>query len=189
MDKLIPQDGSGASLTRGGGILEGGDVVGHYVAECFDKDGNLKWREEYDNLVTDVGAKKWLDTAFNNTAMGAVVMGLKGTGTAVVADTQASHAGWLEVGTANAPAYSSTRKTPAFSAASGTGAGSRQVATSAASVFTFTSGGNVFGSFINVGGSATQDNTTGTLFSAGDFSGSKTVVSTDVLNVTYTLNI
>lgn len=37
------------------------------------------------------------------------------------------------------------------------------------------------------GGSATQDNTTGILFSAGDFTaGSKTVTSGDTLSVSYT---
>jgi hypothetical protein len=189
-DKLSPRDGAEASLTRSGGVMEGGQVVGHYVAECYDKDGNLKWREEYDNVVTDLGAQLWLNTAFNNTAMGTpILMGLKGTGSAVAADTQASHAGWLEVGLANAPTYSGNRPSPSFSAASGTGAGNRQKATSSAVAFTFTGSGTVAGSFINIGGSTTKDNTTGTLFSAGDFSGSKTVVSTDVLNVTYTLNI
>jgi len=49
-----------------------------------------------------------------------------------------------------------------------------------------TGSGTVAGCFINIGGSATIDNTTGTLFSAGDFTaGSKTVTSGDTLNVTY----
>jgi hypothetical protein len=52
-----------------------------------------------------------------------------------------------------------------------------------------TSSGTVAGAFINVGGSATQDNTTGVLFSAGDFTGgSKTVSSGDTINVSYTLS-
>jgi hypothetical protein len=47
--------------------------------------------------------------------------------------------------------------------------------------------GTVAGCFINIGGSATIDDTTGTLFSAGDFTaGSKTVTSGDTLNVSYT---
>jgi hypothetical protein len=44
----------------------------------------------------------------------------------------------------------------------------------------------VAGCFININGSATIDNTTGTLYSAGSFTGgNKTVASSDVLNVTY----
>jgi hypothetical protein len=115
-----------------------------------------------------------------NVAVGAVVMGLKGTGTALVTDTQASHT-WLEVGLANAPTYSGTRKTPVFGAAA---AGVKS--TSSVVVFTMTGSGTVAGCFINLGGSATIDNTTGTLFSAGDFTaGSKTVTSGDTLSVSY----
>ena len=52
-----------------------------------------------------------------------------------------------------------------------------------------TGSGTVAGAFINVGGSSTIDSTTGTLFSAGDFTaGSKTVTSGDTINVQYTLS-
>lgn len=142
----------------------------------------------FPNLVTDLGARLTLDTILGNTAAGAVVMGLKGAGAAAVGDTQASHAGWLEQGGANAPTYSGTRKTPTFSAATGTGAGSRQKTTSSAVAFSITSSGTVAGCFINIGGTSAIDNTTGTLFSAGDFAASKTVANLDTLNVTYTLS-
>jgi hypothetical protein len=63
------------------------------------------------------------------------------------------------------------------------------LSTSAAVVFSMTGSGTVTGAFINIGGSATIDNTTGTLFSAGNFTaGSKTVTSGDTINVTYTLS-
>jgi hypothetical protein len=52
-----------------------------------------------------------------------------------------------------------------------------------------TGSGTVAGAFINVGGTSAIDNTTGILFSAGDFTaGSKTVTSGDTINVTYTLS-
>lgn len=155
-------------------------IHGSYHAVCYDAQGNVKWEDDIKNLVTTVGKNLTLDTILGNSAAGAVVMGLKGTGSANVADTQASHAGWLEVGLANAPTYSGTRKTPSFSAAA---AGVK--ATSAASSFSITSTGTVAGCFINIGGSSTIDNTTGTLFSAGDFSSSKSVVSGDTIAVTY----
>jgi len=41
----------------------------------------------------------------------------RGAGSAAVGDTQASHAGWLEVGLANAPTYTGNRQAPTFSAA------------------------------------------------------------------------
>jgi hypothetical protein len=142
-----------------------------------------KWSDVVCNLVTTVGKNLALDTILAGSSYtAAVVMGLKGTGTALAADTQSSHGSWSEVGGTNAPAYSGTRKTPAWSSAS---AGSK--ATSSASSFTFTSGGTVAGCFLNLAGSATIDNTTGTLYSAGDFTGgNKTVASSDVLNVSYT---
>lgn len=159
-------------------------IHGHYHAVCYDQDGNVKWEDDIENLVTTVGKNLTLDTILGNTAAGAVVMGLKGTGTAAAGDTQASHAGWLEVGGANAPTYSGNRPTPSFSAAS-----SSSKTTSSAVSFSITGTGTVAGCFINIGGSATKDNTTGTLFSAGDFSSSKSVVNGDTIAVTYTASL
>jgi hypothetical protein len=186
-DKLVIAEACSAALIKSAGHGDQSTVHGRYRAECYSADGVLKWVEEYDNVVTDLGVKLMLDGILGNAASGALFLGLKGTGTAVVGDTQASHVSWLEVGATNAPTYSGTRKTPTFSAASGAGAGARTKTTSAVVVFTFTGAGTVFGSFLNIGGTSAIDNTTGTLFSAGDFSASKTVANTDVLNVTYTL--
>jgi hypothetical protein len=86
------------------------------------------------------------------------------------------------VGATNAPTYTAPRKTPSWGTAS---AGA--ISPTAAQVFAITSSGTVAGCFINVGGSSVIDNTTGTLFSAGDFTGgSKTVSNGDTLSVTYT---
>ena len=159
-------------------------IDGYYTATCYSADGQLKWTDVIENLVTTVGKNFTLDTTLGNTAGGAVVMGLKGTGTAVVADTQASHASWNEVGGTNAPTYSGNRPTPSFSSAS---AGSKT--TSSAVSFSMTGTGTVAGCFINIGGSATKDSTTGTLFSAGDFSSSKSVVNGDTIAVTYTATL
>ena len=175
-------ENSDAKLTRGASHTESLKLSGFYTAVCRDKDGNVKWTDRIENLVTTVGANLALDTILGNSAAGAVVMGLKGTGTAVIADTQASHASWTERGGTNAPAYTGNRPTPAFSAAA-----SKSKATSSAVSFAFTSGGTVSGCFINIGGSATKDNTTGTLYSAGDFTGGdKIVANGDTLAITYT---
>lgn len=187
IDKAKIGDSVDATVTRSAGQSDNVVASGVYSAECFAADGSLKWSDTFHNLTTNVGRASLLDAYLGNTAAGAVVMGLKGTGTAVVADTQASHASWLEVGATNAPTYSGTRKTPTFAAA--TVANPSVKATSAAVVFTMTGSGTVAGAFINVGGSSTIDNTTGILFSAGDFTaGSKTVTSGDTINVTYTLS-
>jgi hypothetical protein len=185
-------DSFGGSASFGGGSVETVGLEGTYVATCYDADGNEKWSDTIKNLTTNVGRANLMNSYFGNTGGGAIVMGLggangSGTFTPAYADTQSSHAGWYEVGGANAPTYSGTRKTPAFSAS--TTANPSVLSTSAAVVFSMTGSGTVYGAFINVGGSTAIDNTTGTLFSIGAFTaGSKTVTSGDTINVTYTLS-
>jgi hypothetical protein len=180
-EKVQMADACEASVDRGASHSEATSISGYYTVECHDASGALKWKDDIHNLVTTVGKNLTMDTILGNSAAGAVVMGLKGTGTADVADTQASHATWLEVGGTNAPTYSGNRKTPVFGAASG-----GVKTTSSAVVFSMTGSGTVAGCFINIGGSATKDDTTGTLFSAGDFTaGNKVVTSGDTLSVTY----
>jgi len=183
IEKVSPTDSASAGMVMVPGCSESVEMHGTYHVECVGADGQVKWEAEAPNLVTTVGKNLLLDGFFGLSAQTAIFMGLKGTGSAAAGDTQASHAGWLEVGGANAPAYSGTRKTPAWSAASG---GTKVM--SAAASFVFTSGGTVDGCFLNFNGTSAQDNTTGTLYSAGTFSapGARTVVATDTLNVTYT---
>ena len=184
MDKLTATDQVAATTKYNPMPADQMSIEGYYHAVCYSIDGFIKWEEPIQNLVVTVGQNLTLDTILGNTAAGAVVMGLKGTGTVAATDTQASHPGWLEVGGTNAPAYSGNRPTPSFASAA---AGSK--ATSSAVSFSMTSTGTVAGCFINIGGSATKDSTTGTLFSAGDFSSSKAVVNGDTIAVTYTLTL
>jgi hypothetical protein len=186
-------DISSASLVRKVDFSESIGIEGKYVAKCYDKDGNLKWEDTIENLVVAVGKQLMLDTLLSGSAYTATVyMGLVSGASAptyAATDTQASHAGWIESGLANAPTYSGNRKTVTFNAATSTGATPSNVttkATTAAASFTFTGSGTVAGCFININGSNTIDSTTATLYSAGSFTGgNKIVASTDVLNVTY----
>lgn len=157
-------------------------LLGQLYAEPFV----VKWEDEYKNLITTVGKNEMLDKYFAGSSYTAALnMFLKGTGSAAAGDTMASHAGWLEVGLANAPAYSGNRPAPAFSSAS---AGAKAI--TSAQNFTFTSGGTVAGSCFVQGGSATKDNTTGTIVSAGDFTGgNKVVANTDQLNVSWSVSV
>ena len=183
-DKLSANDKVEAATSYNTQPHDSMAIEGYYTAVCYDANGNVKWEEDIHNVVTTVGKNATLDGILGNSAQGAVVMGLKGTGTAVAADTMTSHSTWLEVGLANAPTYSGNRPAPTFSAAS---AGSKT--TSSAVSFSMTGTGTVAGCFINIGGSATKDTTTGVLFSAGDFSSSKSVVSGDTIAVTYTATL
>lgn len=101
-------------------------------------------------------------------------------------DTMASHANWTEAGTTNAPTFSA-RIAPAWSASSN---GTKTV--SAATSFTMTGSGTLEGCFLVCASGAVTTilNTSGTLFSAGAFTGgAQSVVSTDVVNVTYSVGV
>ena len=159
-------------------------AIGVYTAVCRDAEGNEIWRDEYQNLVTTAGRNDMLDKYLAGSAYTAawylgIISSASYSGISA-ADTMASHAGWLEAGLANAPAYSeAARRTAAWNAAA---SGSK--ALSAALVFTFTSSGTVKGSFLS--SVATKDGATGTLFSAGLFTGGdQPVVALNTVTVSY----
>lgn len=150
----------------------------------------MKWEGDAPNLVTTVGKNLMLDTTLGSAVtvvgpfMGLISSVSYTTGPAA-GDTMASHGGWVEGGGATAPTYGSptTRRSAVWSTASG---GSK--ALSAALAFAITGTGTVKGCFLVTGTGAlsTLDNTAGTLYSAGTFTGGdKAVGSGDTLNVSY----
>jgi hypothetical protein len=149
----------------------------------------VKWEDKIENLVTTGGKNFLLDNGLAGSSYTATFyIGLISSvsySAVNAADTMASHAGWLEAGSTNAPIYSEgSRPTAAWSAAS---AGAK--AFSSARTFTIaTTGGTVKGCFLTT--NATKNGTTGTLYSAGLFTGGDKVVAVaDVLNVTYTASL
>lgn len=180
-ETAIAQDHSGAGFIVP--LKETLKACGHYHAVCRDVDGNLKWEDEIENLVTTVGKNFALDTVLSGSAYTAAwFMGLVDGGSAPsynVADTMASHAGWTE----NQGYSNATRPAPAFSAAA---AGSK--ATSTGVVFTINATGTIAGAFMNTVN--TKGGTTGTLYSAGNFTGgNKSVANGDSLTVSYTASL
>ena len=174
---------------------------GRYFAQCFDKNGKLKWEEGFDNVVTDVGANLMLNQAFGAAQNTLFFLGLISsvgyTGIPVVADTMASHAAtnhvWVEAGNgSNYPTWSTpstnARATITWSAASGR---AKAIASAASFVFA-TNGGTVKGCFIVTGSGAvaTNNDTNGTLYSAGVFTGGDRVVQVaDTLNISYSTSV
>ncbi len=145
-----------------------------YEVECIGADGEVKWTERIENLVTTVGKTDIVDKYFKGSAYTAAwFLGLKGAGAAAVGDTAASHAGWAEVNP-----YTGNRPAIAFGTTSG---GSN---TAAAVSYPITGSATVAGAFVQ----SVNTGTTGILYSAGDFAASRSVVNGDTLNVTLTVN-
>ena len=178
-----------ATLTKPAGISEGANAHGVYNVTCYGSDGALKWSEEINNVVCTQGKNVALDAFLSGSGYSVVgpYMGLinGSASSAAVTDTMTSHAAWLEVGNANAPAYSGTRKTVGWT---GAAASNQKISTSTS--FSMTGSGTVGGCFLVFGSGAlsTVDNTGGYLYSAGAFT-SKTVSSGDILNVVYTASL
>lgn len=151
----------------------------HYHVECV-RDGKVIWTEDIRNLIVTTGQNKYLDaTLKTGLASPTWYVGLKGTGSAVLADTMASHAGWTTItpySNANDPAW-----TPGtISAGSVDNSG-------AVAAFTINSGTTVYGCFLK--DNNTKGGATGTLLGAGDFGASRAVLSGDTLNVTITCSL
>lgn len=150
------------------------------------------WVEEFHNLVTTAGKNHMLDNYIAGSAFTQVgpFMGLISSVSYAagpnIADTMASHGGWLEAGSTNAPTFAA-RIAPSWSAAS---AGSKAASTAVS--FTMTGAGTLKGAFLVLGTGAvvTLMSTAGTLFSAGTFGGGDQVVSSgNVVQVSYSLGL
>ncbi len=189
-DMIALGDECGAEVARGGSNAEAIKLHGRYEIECVGADGEVKWTDVIENTVMTAGKNLALDTILAGSAYTVVgpYMGLISSASysaISAADTMASHAGWLEAGNANAPTYTSPRKTCVFSAAA-----SGAKALSAALAFAITGTGTVKGCFVLFGTGAvtTIDNTSGTLLSAGLFSGGdRALINGDTLNVSWSL--
>lgn len=184
-----------AVVIRGTASEEVAKVVGRYEFECIGPDGEVKWRDVIDNLVTTVGKNFILDTVLGGSAYtAAAFLGIIGavsytTGPAA-GDTMASHGGWTEGGGANAPTYTGNRKTANGAAFNAAAAGSKALTTALSYAITGT--GTVKGAFLvsGSGASATKDDTGGVLLSAGLFSGGdKPVGNGDTINASWSLGL
>lgn len=155
---------------------------GVFNVQCLDADGNVKWTEEFPNLVVNTGLQYLNTQVFKGVTYTATwYMGLVNTGATYAAgNTMLSHSGWTE----NAGYSQAARPTMAFGTAT---TADPSVITSTATVFSINATGVIAGAFLTTDN--TKSGTAGTLFSAGNFTvGDRSVVSGDTLNVTYTFS-
>jgi hypothetical protein len=147
-----------------------------YDIQCVGEDGQEKWRENFRNLVTNVGRTFLLNVVFGSTAKpaGGWFLGMISTlgANPNATDTLASK-GWTE-----STAYTGNRKAITFGTAS---AGS---ITHTAVSFGITATDTINGCFVCDAASGTS----GTLYSAGTFT-ARAVGNNDTLNITVTLTI
>ena len=173
-------------VVRKEGFVEGLSSGGVFTVTCYDKDGHEKWVNIAPNLVVNTGLQSMNTQFFTGSAYTAawyigLVNGTSATTTFSGGDTLASHTGWTE----NSQ-YVGNRKAASFGAATLADPSNINNSSSAAS-FTMNATANIAGAFLaNV-----ASGTTGLLFSAADFQspGDRSVVSGDVLNITYSFNL
>lgn len=194
MSNELSNFGDHAEVTMQSNVI-GSETVGidgHYHVVCRDAAGNIKWEDEFPNLVNAVGKQLMLDTLLTGTTYTTVgpFLGLiSGTGLTFAAADTLSSKSWTEFINYTVGG-SPVRGTAVFGAASSSGTTPANVTTKTASAITYTitgAGGTVGGCFLVTGAGAvsTQSSTAGTLYSAGAFATAKVTTAGDTVSVTY----
>jgi hypothetical protein len=194
MTKELSSFGDHAEVTMQSNVAgtETVGIEGVYHVVCRDADGNIKWEDQFPNLVNAVGKQLMLDTLLSGTTYTTVgpFLGLiSGTGLTFAAADTLSSKSWTEFINYTVGG-SAVRGTAVFSAASSSGTTPSNVTTKTASAITYTitgAGGTVGGCFLVTGAGAvnTQSSTAGTLYSAGAFATAKVTTAGDTVSVTY----
>jgi hypothetical protein len=188
-------DNAVATLQTNASIPEGMGVEGFYHVECRDAQGNLKWTEEFPNLVVQGGKELMLNTLLRTSGTYTTVGPFLGLTS--VSLTPAATDTMTTLVTTNAAEFtnytvggSAVRGTAVFGAATSSGSTPSNVTTSSATAITYTitgAGGTVYGCFLVTGSGAvsTQSSTAGTLYSEGNFTTAKVTTAGDTVSVTY----
>lgn len=174
-----------ASLTTNSQQKETVMLKQYWQIWCYDKNGNLKWYDEFTNLVPTVGLNKYLDCTLKTGCTSpawyvGLITGPGGGNTYAAADTMASHSGWSE----NTTYSNATRPTWTPGTISN---GSVDNSASKAQ-FNINGTATIAGSFMV--DNSTKGGTTGTLIGEGNYSGGdKSVGNGDTLNVQVTCSM
>ena len=162
-------------------------VGGVFTVECYDAAGQLKWQDEFHNLVVNQGLKDMNDKYFTGSGYTAAwYIGLINNSpspTLAAGDTAAQIGG--SNGWAEFTGYSQANR-PTLSFSASTTADPSVISTASAAAFSITSTATIYGAFVI--SNNTKSGTSGVLFSEGAFSATRSVVNGDTLNVSYSLS-
>jgi hypothetical protein len=187
-DKAKSTDTAIAAASVGATPQAAAKAGGVFHVQCHDAQGNLKWEAKEHNLVVNVGLQDMNTKYFTGSGYTATwYLGLYGAAASndpAAGDTMASHAGWTEV-----TAYSQATRPQAVFGTATTADPSVINNSGAPAVYTINGTTTVGGAFLT--SDNTKSGTTGTLFSAVDFSapGDRAVVSGDTITVSYSFSL
>ena len=150
---------------------------GIFTIECFDKNGNFKWKDVSHNIVTDEGIAYVLDLIFS---LGGVTQNphyyigiVDASPTISSSDTLSSHAGWAEI-----TPYSETARQEFNEERTGLVVSN----TTLKAVFSINTTATLGGSFV----ASSDTGTSGMLLSVSAFAnGDKAVSNGDTITVSY----
>jgi hypothetical protein len=187
-DKAKSTDTAIAAASVGATPQAAAKAGGVFHVQCHDAQGNLKWEVKEHNLVVNVGLQDMNTKYFTGSGYTATwYLGLYGAAASndpAAGDTMSSHAGWTEV-----TAYSQATRPQAVFGTATTADPSVINNSGAPAVYTINGTTTVGGAFLT--SDNTKSGTTGTLFSAVDFSapGDRAVVSGDTITVSYSFSL
>ena len=177
-----------ASVEANKGVSEKLGMIDYFHVECFDAEGNFKWKETIKNLVTSEGLNHVLDVAFTSgTQITSWYVGLKATGSPSPDDTAAELPGttmaWAEYENYDA----ATRPALTLGTVSASPPIDVDNVGNEASFTIDTPAGSVFGVFVVDSAQKGSNSNATVLYGVGDFVSPKAVDDADTLNVTVTL--
>lgn len=177
-----------ASVVANKGVSTQLGMIDYFHVECFDAEGNFKWKETIKNLVTSEGLNHVLNVAFKSgTQITTWYVGLKDIGTPLASDPAAQLPGGTMQWTEYENYESATRPTLTLGTVSSSPPIDVDNVGNEASFTIDTPAGSVYGVFVvDSAQKGTNSNAT-VLYGVGDFASAKPVDDADTLNVTVTL--
>lgn len=180
-----------AQVNGNGGLNPGLRFHNTYRFECRDRDGNLKWVEEIQNLVVTQGLNDvltkylkgssytatWYVGLIDNAGFGALAAGDTAAKITNTTPNPPTTNDWAELSEYD----ESVRQTLTL----GTASGGSIDNTASKAVFTMSATKTVYGGFII--SDSTKDGTAGVLFGEAAFSAPRAVVDDDTITVTVTV--